>query len=307
MSIPSLAPRRTVLAGLLATPLLGCDDRPKPPPPKIDLPATPVGSLEWAAAGPWRIDRARDAWRHPVETLKFFGIRPDMNVLEVLPGRGWYTAILAPFLAKGGGRLKVASFDPATATPAQTLALEGFAKRFLSDPGTYGAIEVSAIGPTIDDLAPEGSVDLALVMRNVHTFMAEGYVERAFRAIHRALKPGGVLGIEEHRARSTGLQDPRAGDGYVQEAFVRAVALEAGFEFAGSSEINANPKDSKDHPFGVWTLPPVLRTAPLGMPENPAFDSSPYAAIGESDRMTLKFVKPGQAGPATVGAQKSPR
>ena len=217
MSIPSLAPRRTVLAGLLATPLLGCDDRPKPPPPRIDLPATPVGSLEWAAAGPWRIDRARDAWRHPVETLKFFGIRPDMNVLEVLPGRGWYTAILAPFLAKGGGRLKVASFDPATATPAQTLALEGFAKRFLSDPGTYGAIEVSAIGPTIADLAPEGSVDLALVMRNVHTFMAEGYVERAFRAIHRALKPGGVLGIEEHRARSTGLQDPRAGDGYVQD------------------------------------------------------------------------------------------
>jgi predicted methyltransferase len=135
-------------------------------------------------------------------------------------------------------------------------------------------------------------------MRNLHTFMAEGYLEHALKLLFRALKPGGVLGIEEHRGKSTGLQDPRASNGYVQEAFVRTVAKEAGFEFAGASEINANPKDTKDHPFGVWTLPPVLRTAPLGMPDNPAFESAPYLAIGESDRMTLKFVKPAAAAQA---------
>lgn len=284
--------RRAVLAGLAVAPLAACGDQPKPPPPKLDLPTPPVGSLEWAAAGPWRIDPERDAWRHPVETLKFFGIRANMSVIEVLPGRGWYTAILAPFLAQGGGALTVASFDPAKATEAQKVALEGFRARFLEDPKLYGAITKTAIGPQVASIAPDDSADLAIVMRNVHTFMAEGYLETAFRLIYRALKPGGVLGIEEHRARSTGLQDPRAGAGYVQEAFVRAIAEETGFEFGGSSEINANPKDTKDHPFGVWTLPPVLRTAPLGMPPNPDFDSRPYAAIGESDRMTLKFIKP---------------
>jgi predicted methyltransferase len=159
------------------------------------------------------------------------------------------------------------------------------------------AIGVTAIGPNMTDLGPENAMDLALVMRNVHTFMAEGYAEKAFQALFRVLRPGGVLGVEEHRARSTGLQDPRAGDGYVQEAYVRALAQDAGFEFAGSSDVNANPKDTKDHPFGVWTLPPVLRTAPLGMPDNPSFDSKPYLAIGESDRMTLKFIKPGGAAP----------
>ena len=289
--------RRSVVAGLLGAPLAACNQRAEPvkQPAKIPLPAPPVGSLEWAAAGPWRIDPERDRWRKPVETLKFFGIRNDMHVVEVLPGRGWYTSILAPYLAKGGGRLTVASFDAATASPAQKTALEAFAERFLEDPKSFGVIAVTGIGPKSSEIAPDGSADLVLVMRNVHTFMAEGYAEAAFRAFYKALKPGGVLGIEEHRARSTGLQDPRASDGYVQEAFVRALAEEAGFVFGGASEVNANPKDTKDHPFGVWTLPPVLRSAPLGMDDNPAFDSAPYQAIGESDRMTLKFVKPGGA------------
>ncbi|MBU6373095.1 MAG: methyltransferase [Alphaproteobacteria bacterium] len=288
--------RRAVLAGLAAAPLAACgDEKPKPPPPKLDLPTPPLGSLEWAAAGPWRLDPERDAWRHPVETLKFFGIRANMSVIEVLPGRGWYTAILAPFLAQGGGALTVATFDRTQATEAQLTALKGFEARFLSDPKLYGAITMSAIGPKVAAIAPDGSADLAIVMRNIHTFMAEGYLEVALKLIFRALKPGGVLGVEEHRARSTGLQDPRAATGYVQEAFVRSIAQDVGFEFGGSSEINANPKDTKDHPFGVWTLPPVLRTAPLGMAPNPDFDSRPYAAIGESDRMTLKFIKPGAA------------
>jgi len=295
MSIDPL--RRALLAGIAAAPLAACGPSAPVPAAKSAAPEPPVGSLAWAIAGPWRIDPRRDAWRHPVQTLSFFGLRGDMRVLEVLPGRGWYTAILAPFLAKNGGRLTVANFDPATATDAQKIALDAFAKRFLADAADYGPIGVTAIGPNMTDLGPENAMDLALVMRNVHTFMAEGYAEKAFQALFRVLRPGGVLGVEEHRARSTGLQDPRAGDGYVQEAYVRALAQDAGFEFAGSSDVNANPKDTKDHPFGVWTLPPVLRTAPLGMPDNPSFDSKPYLAIGESDRMTLKFIKPGGAAP----------
>jgi predicted methyltransferase len=287
--------RRGVLAGIAALPLAACSDHkeaPKPAAPALALPPPQPGPLEWAATGPWRIDPQRDEWRHPVETLKFFGLRGDMAVLEVLPGRGWFTAILAPYLAKNGGRLTVASFDPANANPAQKIALDAFSARFLKDHETFGTIQLRAIGPRIQELAPADSIDLALVMRNLHTFMAGGYLEHAMKLLFRALKPGGVLGVEEHRGKSTGLQDPRASDGYVQEAFVRTVATEAGFEFAGASEVNANPKDSRDHPFGVWTLPPVLRTAPLGMPDNPTFDSAPYQAIGESDRMTLKFVKP---------------
>ena len=141
-------------------------------------------------------------------------------------------------------------------------------------------------------LAPPSSVDLAILSNNVHTLMAEGIAERVFADVRAALKPGGAFGIEQHRASSTGLQDPLAGTGYVQEEYVKALAQEAGFEFVAASDVNANPRDTRDHPFGVWTLPPTLRTSPLGQPDNEDFDSSPYAAIGESDRMTLKFRKP---------------
>jgi predicted methyltransferase len=296
------------LGAALALALFGCGPKAKPapavPPPAPAAPAAAVGSLAWAAQGRWRIEPERDKYRHPVETLSFFGVTPGMTVVEVFAGRGWYTSILAPYLARGGGKLYEASFDPLTASPAQLATIQEFKARFMQKRETFGAIELSVLSPTSGPIAPDNSADMALVMRNVHTFMAEGYAEKAFRDIYASLKPGGILGIEEHRAKSTGLQDPQAGDGYVQEAFVKMLAQEAGFEFVGSSEINANPRDTKDYPFGVWTLPPVLRSAPLGVADNPRFDHSKYVAIGESDRMTLKFRKPVGTDPGAKAARR---
>lgn len=253
--------------------------------------APPVGSLAWAVEGPWRIEPQRDEWRHPLQTLLFWGLEGEMNVLEVLPGIGWYTSILAPYLAANGGRLVAASFDPATPSLSQRETLAAWEARFRADPGLYGDIERTVVAPPRPVAAP-ASIDLAILSNNVHTLMAQGAAEAVFLAIFAALRQGGRFGVEQHRAASTGLQDPLAGDGYVQEAYVKALADEAGFDFVAASDVNANPRDTRDHPFGVWTLPPVLRTSPLGEPDNPDFDVAPYEAIGESDRMTLLFRKP---------------
>jgi predicted methyltransferase len=223
-----------------------------------------------------------------------------MTVVEVFPGRGWYTSVLAPYLAKNGGALIVATFDPATASEAQKHTLEEFRATFVGKPETFGNVTMTVLSPRSAGIAPDGSADLVILSRNVHTLLGEQFAEKAFADMYRALKPGGVLGVEQHRARSTGLQDPQASSGYVQEAFVKILAAEAGFEFVGSSEINANPRDDRDHPFGVWTLPPTLRTGPIGGEPDPRFDTSPYQAIGESDRMTLKFRKPGGPAPMPV-------
>lgn len=263
---------------------------------KSEEDAPEPGSLAWAAGGPWRIEPERDPWQHPIATLQFWGLRPDMTVLEILPGRGWYTAIIAPYLAHGRGRLIAASFDPQTATPAQRATLAEFDARFMHNRrfGDIAKTVVSADAP----LAPPGSVDLAILANNVHTLMAGGIAEHVFHAVFDALKPGGVFGVEQHRAPSSGVQDPFAGSGYVQEPYVRLLAQEAGMEFVAASDVNANPRDNHDHPFGVWTLPPTLRTSPLGQPDNPNFDTRPFRAIGESDRMTLKFRKPANGRPA---------
>ena len=260
------------------------------------------GSLEWAIAGDWRLDPARDRWRHPLETLRFWGIAGAQTVLELLPGRGWYTTILAPYLAAGGGALIAASFDPRTASAAQRQTLADFDARFQRE-SLFGHIQRSVVSAGAAP-APAGSVDLAILANNVHTLMAEGIVERVFAEVFEALKPGGVFGVEQHRAASTGLQDPLAGAGYVQEAYVKKLAQEAGFEFMAANDINSNPRDTREHPFGVWTLPPVLRSSPLGQPDNPRFDKRPFEAIGESDRMTLKFRRPmaGQAHPPVPAA-----
>ena len=230
-----------------------------------------------------------------MQTLNFFGIQPRMTVIEVLPGRGWYTSIVAPYLAAGGGKLIAAGFDPNGASDAQLATQAEFRERFLKDAKRFGTIEMTPLSPRTNEIAPPASADMVLVMLNVRMLMAENYAHQAFRQFAAALKPGGVLGIEENRGRSSGantVQDPQAADGYLQEQFVKMLADEAGLKFAGSSEINANDKDTKDHPFGAWTLPPYLFTAPLGSEPNSSFDTSPYAAIGEPDRMTLKFIKP---------------
>jgi predicted methyltransferase len=287
----SMLTRRHVLLSLAGV-LAACGQREASP----DSDAPPPGSLAWAVSGPWRLNPNRDDWRHPLQTLLFWGLEGDMTVLEVLPGIGWYTTILAPFLAANGGHLTAASFDPRAGSMAQREVLAAWEARFMHNPQLYGTIERTVLSDTTPStLAPAGSVDLAILANNLHTLMAEGAAERALGEIFRAVKPGGALGIEQHRAASSGVQDPLAGTGYVQEAYVKLLAQEAGFEFVAASDVNANPHDTRNHPFGVWTLPPTLRTAPLGRPGTPRFDTTRYRAIGESDRMTLKFRKPGGA------------
>lgn len=300
---PTTAPSRRRLLALggaaaaLPSTLAACG-RGEDKAAKTDEPAAPAGpregSLEWAVAGDWRApgDKARDIWRHPLETLRFFGLRGDMTVVEFWPGSGWYTAILAPYLAKGGGTLYAAGFELGeTPAPAQAQLDNRFRETFRNR-RLYGDIEFTSFGPSFEPVAPPDTADLALFMRSLHLFMAAGLAEKAFADAFAALKPGGLLGIEQHRADVDSDQDPAAASGYVQEAFVRQLAAEAGFEFVSASEINANPKDTKDHPFGVETLPPQGLTAPAGEPADPTFDRTPYDAIGESDRMTLKFRKP---------------
>jgi predicted methyltransferase len=213
-----------------------------------------------------------------------------MTVVEFWPGAGWYTDILAPVLTAGRGKLYAALLEPSD--PSAQAVDEAFAHKLKARPDLYGAVAVTHFGPTSGTVAPPGSADLVLFLRNLHNWMAAGLAEKAFRDAAAALKPGGILGIEEHRAAAGGVQDATAASGYVQEAYVKQLAKQAGLQFVAASEINANPKDDRNHPFGVWTLPPERRSSPRGEPPNPAFDHARYDAIGESDRMTLKFQKP---------------
>ena len=293
------ASRRHVLLGSSAAVLLalaGCGrDEPTAAPAGPAPPTGPEqGSLEWAIEGPWRgADTTRDEWRHPMETLRFFGLQPGMTVVEFWPGSGWYTKIIAPYLNEGGGTYYAAGFvTGAGADPAQSALMAAYQRQFGEDTRLYGEMQFSAFGPATGPVCPPGTADMALFLRNLHAWMAAGIAEKAFADAYAALKPGGVLGIEQHRLAPDDDQDPVAANGYVQEAFVRQLAAEAGFIFVSSSEINANENDTKDHPFGVETLPPTRLTAPQGTPPNPDFDRTEYDAIGESDRMTLKFRKP---------------
>jgi len=279
--------RRAVLTGAAA--LAGCQgksDQPKAQPPR---------TIADAVAGPWRsaADKARDPWRHPAESLAFWGLKPGATVVEFWPGAGWYTEILAPFLAATDGKLYAAHLQPGDPPDASvTQMVEAYRARYGEASRLYGKVEVTAFGPTSGPVAPTSSADLVLFLRNLHNWMAAGIAEKAFRDAFLALKPGGVLGVEEHRAQPGGVPDLLSESGYVDQAYAIRLAQEAGFRLASTSEINANPRDTRDHPFGVWTLPPVRRSSPRGQPADPAFDRAKYDAIGESDRMTLKFVKP---------------
>lgn len=288
--------RRALLSGAAAVALAGlagCSRREEKAEPEApDGP--PRGSLEWAVSGAWRAqDRARDEWRHPMETLRFFGLQPRMTVADFWPGSGWYSEILAPYLKEGGGRYVAVGFQSgAGADPAQAALNAAYQTRFGSDRRLYGEVVFSEFGATSGPIAEPGTVDMVLFMRTLHAWMAAGIAEKAFADAFAAMRPGAILGVEQHRLGPEQDQDPVAASGYVQEAFVRQLAAEAGFVFVSASEINANPEDDKDHPFGVDTLAPMRLTAPVGEPPDPDFDRAPFDAIGESDRMTLKFRKP---------------
>lgn len=263
-----------------------------PPPPPAAAPLSAEASLDAAIAGDHRSEeeRARDVFRHPKETLLFFGAEPDMTIVEIWPGGGWYTNIIAPFLAQGGGVYYAAGLDP-EAGERQRQAVEDFRSKFAANPSLYGEVRLSVLTSEAP-IAPEGTADMVLTFRNVHNWLANGTAEENFEKFYAALKPGGVLGVVEHRASADASPENEGSSGYVRESKVIALATAAGFDFESASEINANPRDTKDHPFGVWTLPPVRRSSAVRGVVEPGFDRAKYDAIGESDRMTLKFRKP---------------
>jgi predicted methyltransferase len=249
--------------------------------PAFAVPATDP-ALAAAVESPARTPKfaARDTARHPVAELTFFGLRPDATVVEIWPGGGYWSEILAPYLQPHGTyyvALPLPAGGEDEAAP--------FRKRVAANPALFKGAQLTELAPGHDDLAPAGSADFVLTFRNVHNWMGDGWADEAFAAMFKALKPGGILGVEEHRGLATKPQDPKADNGYVRQDYTIALAEKAGFKLVGSSEIDANPKDTKEWPQGVWTLPPTFALKDK--------DHAKYAAIGEADNFVLKFRKPG--------------
>jgi len=219
----------------------------------------------------------RDKYRHPVEVLEFFGIRPDMTVVEMWAEGGWWTEILAPYLHDQGSYY-IADLPSERWQDVMTRKLE-------SNPAIYGNAILTQFGGGHTDIAPEGSADMILTFRNVHNWVKGGNGELAFETMYKTLKPGGILGVVDHRADPGKPQDPQALSGYIREDYTIAMAEKAGFKLVDKSEMNANSKDTADYPEGVWMLPPGYYTVDDA-------DRAKYEAIGESDRFTLKFQKP---------------
>ena len=241
-------------------------------------------SLAQRLAAPHRTagNVARDGFRHPVEALTFFGIEADSTVVEILPGSGgYYMEILAPHL-KDRGRYIAANRDGAAA-PQYLADHQKLLARLKAEPQLYEKAMVTQFNADLHEIAPPGSADFVLTFRNLHNWVERNEIDGALRAFHRALKPGGVLGVVDHRGRTEVTQEAQMKTGYVRQDYAIAVIEKAGFRLVGTSEVNANPKDTKDHPEGVWTLPPTYRLKDR--------DRAKYQAIGESDRFTLKFVK----------------
>jgi predicted methyltransferase len=267
--IPKISRRRLAL-GLAAFPAFGHA-------------ATTAPDLAAAITNPKRsaFNMARDKYRHPLAVLNFFGLKPNDSVLEIEPGAGYWTEILAPYL-KPYGKYTVAIPAPPANQPRDAAAVSKFIAKLQNDPADYGNVFITGFG-TSAPLALANSIDLILSFRNLHDWMADGSAAASLHAIHAALKPGGVFGIEDHRGLTTAPQDPRAKSGYVREDYAKTLIEQAGFKLAGESQIGDNPLDTKNYPKGVWTLPPTLAMGTV--------DRAKYLAIGESDRWTLKFTK----------------
>lgn len=284
-----------------AKPAAPAPTAPSPPPVSADVANWDI-QLAQVLAGHWRSEenRARDAYRHPRETLAFFGLKPGMTVIEITPGGGWYTEILGPLL-KDHGKLVAALVDANTASSEGTKnyltkSNAKFKDKLAAGADQYSGVEVREFAMTKPALGEPASADLVLTFRNVHNFMMWKSDKELFGAAFDVLKPGGVLGVTDHRAAAGADMEKIKDSGYVPEDYVVKLATDAGFVLDGKSEINANPKDTKDYEKGVWTLPPSLALGDT--------DKDKYKAIGESDRMTLKFVKPATAAAAPAEPPK---
>jgi predicted methyltransferase len=267
--------------------LLSCATTPPPAQPPLTIsspapqPVVPTTIAE-AVANSERTPKnvARDRYRHPQQTLEFFGLKPNMTVVEIWPSSGWYSEILAPLLAKSGHYIAAIR----TSTDPTAHDDHSFQDWLQAHPLLKDSVGTASFNPTERiDLGAPGSADMVLTFRNVHNWMKAGAVKEAFSAFYKVLKPGGVLGVVEHRGRKDRMQDRKAKNGYVREEYIIKLARDAGFKQIEKAEINANAADTKDYPDGVWTLPP---TYTLGEKDHAKFE-----AIGESDRMTLKFTK----------------
>ncbi len=274
----------TVSTLMLAAPAMAI----KPAGPNAQVAITPAvqKAVQDSRRDPANVKR--DAHRHPAQTLSFFGVAPGQTVIEVTPGSGWYSEILAPLL-HDKGQYVAAVVDPMAVAEGrgrdyQQRSRDGLDKKFAGNAAVFGKSRVVAYDPKAPVFGPANSADVVLTFRNVHNWRSSGQAEGMFKGFFSVLKPGGVLGVVEHRAKADVPADDKTG--YVGQQQVIAMAKAAGFELAGSSEINTNPRDTKDYPNGVWTLPPTN--------QHDAADAAKYQAIGESDRMTLRFVKPGK-------------
>ena len=290
LALPVLASAQQIAPGASAEP-----DQPAdalvPPTSASDFTAS---QLDQVLAGDWRspANRARDVYRHPKATLQFFGVQPDQTVIEITPGGGWYSEILAPLLNDNG------HYIAAVTAPRQDAEARrddsALHRLFAAAPARYGNASIVEFDPRAPVFGPPASADTVLTFRNVHNWVQAGTAPAMFKAFFTVLRPGGVLGVADHRAAPGASLESVKGSGYLPTDYVVKLAVDAGFVLDGSSEVNANPQDTRDHPKGVWTLPPTLT---LGEQ-----DLAKYQAIGESDRMTLRFVKPAAPASATTAA-----
>ncbi|HEX8540803.1 MAG TPA: methyltransferase domain-containing protein [Pseudomonas sp.] len=265
------------LLGVLAAPLA------------MAMAAAPVSTVTDAQfaevlKGEWRAPQnsARDVYRHPQQTLQFFGLRPEQTLIEITPGNGWYSELLAPLL-KDRGQYIAAVVNPAASDYARKAA-DSLKQKFAADPVHYGKARVIEYDPQTPAFGKPASADTVLTFRNVHNWVLADDAPAMFKAFYTVLKPGGTLGVVDHRAKDGASVEAIKQSGYLPTDYIVKLAKDAGFELAGQSEINANPKDTKDYAQGVWTLPPTFRLGDQ--------DRAKYAAIGESDRLTLRFIKP---------------
>lgn len=275
------APAPTASAPEKSAPL----DQPAQPTPPQSAQDLPTARLDGILAGDWRsqANKARDAYRHPKQTLEFFGVKPTDTLIEITPGGGWYAQILAPFM-QGSGTYIAAVSKPKNPNGEAAQDKSALQKMFEADPQHYGAAKTVEFDGAAPVFGEPNSADVVLTFRNVHNWVMADTAPAMFKAFFDVLKPGGTLGVVDHRAAAGADLDKVKGSGYLPQDYVIKLATDAGFKLVEQSEINANPKDTKDYEKGVWTLPPTLALKDQ--------DRDKYVAIGESDRMTLKFVKP---------------